>query len=161
MKRRFRDTYDRAISEPEARRSTIEQEAVQIVSSWKPTYLAPVVRLIQEYLNYLGYTAGPVDSLYGHKTRDAILKILQSAGMVEDSRITYSLRDELRQVSIALREEYGATDSSTNDAASDGPGKWFGLVRGTSAYDVKFIETTKVPKVTGQAFGWYIYWRDS
>ena len=121
VKRRLDPHYAHVQSELDIRLGQIEEEAAWIVNSWKPTHLAPVVRTIQADLNYLGYDAGPVDGLYGPKTRNALLSIQRAVGAAQDGRVTFEVRDLLHQMTTSLREQRGQAASAAESNSDEGP----------------------------------------
>jgi len=56
-----------------------------------------LVREIQQNLTSLGYDPGPIDGLFGKKTRTAIQKFQQKQGLKEDGQATTKLLKSLKQ----------------------------------------------------------------
>jgi len=54
-----------------------------------------VVAQVQEGLAKLGYSPGPVDGIYGPKTRQAVRRYQQDNGLPVDGQVTQSLADHI------------------------------------------------------------------
>jgi len=74
-----------------------------------PPLTNPLVALVQRHLNDLGYGAGPVDGLFGPRTRGAIRRFQGDQGMRPKGGITFDLLERLR-VATTRAADVGSMD---------------------------------------------------
>jgi hydrogenase-4 component B len=79
-----------------------------------PPLTKPLVALVQRHLNDLGYAAGPVDGLFGPRTRGAIYRFQGEQGIRTTEAITFDLLERLR---VATKGAAGAGSTGRGDSA--------------------------------------------
>lgn len=88
----------------DSKRNQLFNDLSNALSGWRSKYTelvsgikhSPTVYAIQQRLKILGYNAGPIDGVYGRKTRNAILSFQRDRGLIQNGIASNELLSQLK-----------------------------------------------------------------